>query len=861
MFSAKKLPLKAAWYGLIFLASLLPALALSPWLSQQAHSLLLDRAMLEEELFHKEMEIHLRLETERLVSVLLNKSDPISYFMRDGDKLDLTRKLIQKIIRRESMINTTTLYDRHANIIISSHRGKHTPAHIDKDSPAFAIPMFNRTYIGSPGLLSDNHYEFMIAVPIVTGSDVSGVMISTININDFWHHIRSKVADHNSMVYLVDGRGSLLTHLSETRHQQGDLLSDKAIVRSLLAGKDWHKPEVYEGFEGNNVFGIATLVRGLHWGLISEIPSSTIISPIISSLTALTLIVVLLHVIFGLISLLFTKRLLSPISDLAQVVKRATQGDYRHEVHTSAYREIDDLSTSFNTMIHEIENRENSLRKLSQAIEQAGESIIITNRDGIIEYVNPAFSHMTGFSRDEIIGKSPGILSSGRQNKAFYTQMWESILSGESWEGMLTDRKKDGSLYPVMMNIAAIYAGDEITHFVAIQQDMSEQNQLEEQLRQSQKMESLGTLVGGIAHDFNNILGAMTGNMYLIKKRAADNEMITDKVEKLESLAFSAANMISQLLAFSRQASVQMDTISLTSFIRDSLSLSSSSISENISLTTRITEEPLAILGDATQLQQILMNLLNNARDAVENTENPAITVSVQPFHATQQFLQQHHELSAETYARISISDNGMGISEDNLNNIFEPFFTTKDIGKGSGLGLSMVFGAMHTHGGTIEVESTPGTGTTFHLYFPARDMTEITTEHEQAIETAGHGELLLLADDEAQVLETNKEVLETLGYKVLTASNGRDAIHLFKQHKHEIQLVLTDVVMPGMGGVAMAEEILQIKANTPIIYTTGYDKEQVLPDQVMENALILTKPLDVPELSQQVSRLLSQDD
>jgi len=856
----KKKPLRAAWYSLIILASLLPALALSPWLSQQAHTLLLDRAMLSEELVHKEVETQLYLETERLVSVLLNKSDPIAYFMDSSDTLEPIRSLIEKINQREAMVNTITLYDLQANVLISSHQGKHSTANIDTNTPAFAIPMFNRIFIGSPGLLSDKHYEFIIAVPVSIENDVIGILVSTINIDEFWQNIRARVAEHNSKIYLIDGRGSLLNHLSHTSHQQGDLLSNKQIVRTLLEGNDWHRPDVYQGFENTNVFGIGTLVRGLQWGLISEIPSNTITEPIFSALMTLTIIVILLHVIFGLISLLFTKRLLKPVSDLARVVKQATRGDYSHAVSPSSYREIDDLNRSFNTMIHEIKVRETSLKKLSRAVEHAGESMMITNCEGIIEYVNPAFTHTTGFNSDEVIGRSPKLFNSGMQSEAFYTQLWDTILSGESWEGMLIDRKKDGSHYPVLMNIAAIHAGDEITHFVAIQQDMSEQKQLEEQLRQSQKMESLGTLVGGIAHDFNNILAGMTGNMYLIKKRATDNPDITERVKKLESLAFSAANMISQLLAFARQATVQMDTIAITPFIRESLALSSASISADIALDIHLSEQALTIRGDTTQIQQMLMNLLNNARDALEGRENPKISVSVQPYSASRDFLDRHSGLSSNSFARMTVSDNGTGISEKNIKNIFEPFFTTKEIGKGSGLGLSMAFGAMHTHGGVIEVESKPGIGTTFHLYFPIEHAKELPSEHQDIEETDGHGELILLVDDEAHVLETNTEVLKSLGYSVLEASNGKEGITLFKQHSDKIQLVLTDVVMPITGGVAMAEAIRCINPNIPVIYTTGYDKDQVLPDQVMENALVLSKPLDVADLSQRISRLLTTD-
>ncbi|MDX8405429.1 MAG: cache domain-containing protein, partial [Mariprofundus sp.] len=350
----KKIPLRLAWYGLILLASLLPAVVLTPWLSQQAHQLLLDRAMLREEVFHKEIETRLNMETERLVSVLTNKSDPIAYFLRQGNHAPFIAELLQKISRRNPVINSSVIYDPQGRIVQSYHRGKHAMAAVDSNSVAFVVPMHKRIFIGSPARLSDHHYEFLISVPLIYGDELTGVMISTVNVNDFWQSIRSHAERHQSQIYLVDGHGALMNELADSRRQQGDLLSSQAIVRALLAHKDWHKSESYSGIEATNVFGIGTQVERLTWGIISEIPAGNINAPIISALMTLSVIVIVLHLVFGLLGLLFTGRLLNPISELAGIMQRAKGGDYHLASGASMYREIDTLSSSFNTMIQEI---------------------------------------------------------------------------------------------------------------------------------------------------------------------------------------------------------------------------------------------------------------------------------------------------------------------------------------------------------------------------------------------------------------------------------------------------------------------------------------------------------------------------
>jgi len=368
----------------------------------------------------------------------------------------------------------------------------------------------------------------------------------------------------------------------------------------------------------------------------------------------------------------------------------------------------------------EIERRqaEEQVRKLSSAIEQTGESVIITNQQGIIEYANPAFTRVTGYSAEEAIGQTPRLLKSGNQDAAFYKAMWKTITDGEVWHGRVVDKRKNGSFYPAMLTISPIFnpSGD-VVYFVGTQSDLSEIEDMEQRFHQAQKMEAIGTMVGGIAHNFNNMLAGMTGNLYLAKKRVGENPQVVEKLSKVEKLSHHAADMIQQLLTFAHKGIIQMKEMPLTPFVSETLKLLRVSVPENIALHQDICAEDLVIMGDGTQLHQILANLVSNARDALEGQDEPCITIRLESFQADDAFTEDHPDFETGAYAHLSVADNGTGIPEHQLEQLFEPFFTTKEQGEGTGLGLSMVYGAIKTHQGFVSVESIKGEGSSFHIY------------------------------------------------------------------------------------------------------------------------------------------------
>ncbi len=498
---------------------------------------------------------------------------------------------------------------------------------------------------------------------------------------------------------------------------------------------------------------------------------------------------------------------------------------------------------------------EEKLRTLSQSVEQAGESVLITDKQGIIEYVNPAFTEITGYTSEEVVGKNPSILKSDAQDASCYKSLWETLTRGEVWHGTLIDRKKDGSFFPALLSVSPIHdERGEITHYVGIQQDMTEHEQLEQQLQQAQKMEAIGTLVGGIAHDFNNMLASIMGVTYLAKLKIEDKAIVMNKLEVIETLSIRAADMVSQLLTFARKDSIKMSVFSLTPFLNEALKLARSGIPENIKLCYQTCPDNLMIHGDMTQLQQMIMNLLNNARDALTGVSNPVIDCVLEIYPATNAFRKKHSDLQGDRFAHLTIRDNGCGIPEAQLSQIFDPFFTTKPVGEGTGLGLSMAFGSIQRHGGVVEVESEVGKGTAFHLYLPLQEKVEKDEVEEAVAAVKSRGETILLVDDDENVRRTACEVLRSLGYKVLEASDGRQAIEVYSAKQDSIDLLIIDVVMPEMGGVEAVRKIREINPALPVIFATGYDKQAALEKEgTLANSMVLSKPFRVEKLSQNV--------
>jgi PAS domain S-box-containing protein len=506
------------------------------------------------------------------------------------------------------------------------------------------------------------------------------------------------------------------------------------------------------------------------------------------------------------------------------------------------------------------EETSSTLRKLSRAVDQAGEFIMITDRNGMVEYVNPAFGRISGFADEEIIGQHVSLLGSGESSEPYLEQFDGTLPHDKEWHGEFTASRKSGDRYPAMMSISPIRGqSGEISHYVVIQQDMSDHEALQEQLRQSMKMESIGTLAGGIAHDFNNILAGFMGNIFLIRRDLKTaNPSTLNQLATLEKLSQSAAKMVSQLLTFARKDIVRMQPFEFTPFFDLAVELARTVVPANVDFHHKNCTEGVQVFGSDNQLQQILINMVANANFAVKETDDPFILISAVPYVVDEAFREKHREVLASEFVRISVADNGCGISAEQIEKIFEPFYTTKEAGEGTGLGLSMVYGAVQRHGGVVEVESRLQEGTTFTIYLPQHEAGKADDAGENQDVVRGGGETILIVDDDFQVVETNRQLLLALGYNVLEAHDGLEAVEVYKGHIGQIDVVIMDCVMPKMGGAIAAKLIYKVDPQAKIIFMTGYDNEATIDEEfATPRTQMLFKPCSPGKLSQAIHKEL----
>ncbi len=493
---------------------------------------------------------------------------------------------------------------------------------------------------------------------------------------------------------------------------------------------------------------------------------------------------------------------------------------------------------------------------LLNALDQASDCMMICNHQGNVEYVNRAFTQISGYEPKDMLGKNPRILQSGRHNKSFYHAMWQTIDATGSWRGEVWNRHQQGYEYLETLHIKKIQ--DEIqgqSYYVAIIADITQEQSKKEKLEETKRLAAIGTLVGGIAHNFNNLLSGIIGNAYLAQHH--DNPPDTNKRLKLiERISFDASEMVKSLLIFARNHEPKKKNIAIIPMLHHAIQTAKLGLEDDIILHVSLPEESLMLYCDAVEIQQAILSLISNAHDALTQQGKRTIHITVRKEHWNPSNQEQQHAPCSAWMLQIIIEDSGCGISDDVLPHIFEPFYTTKEVGKGTGLGLSTTFSIVQAHGGAIHVESTPNQGTRFKLCFPlSMSQQEAEQQNGKAIKAteAAH---ILIVDDELLVQNTLKQILESLGYSTGTASHGQEAIEYVQQAKSSVDLIISDVVMPVLDGISAVQIIREERPNMPAIFITGYDErlDDITPD---EQTLCLNKPFDIHKLSQNIHQLL----
>ncbi|HTK56078.1 MAG TPA: PAS domain S-box protein, partial [Gemmatimonadales bacterium] len=475
--------------------------------------------------------------------------------------------------------------------------------------------------------------------------------------------------------------------------------------------------------------------------------------------------------------------------------------------------------------------REQQLRIVGRALEQATEVVIITDRLGRIIQVNDAFERVTGYRREEVMGQTPRLLQSGRQGREFYEAMWKKLSAGEVFSGNLVNRRKDGSLYDAELVISPVRSAlGELTHFVAIQRDVSVERAREAQLRQAQKMEAMGQVTGGIAHDFNNLLTVILATANLLESELPKTGETAKWLADLVDSARHGTLMVRQLLAFGRQEILNPGPTDLGRVVQDFAKVLHRLIPETVVIAPITGTAPMA-QADRTALEQILLNLANNAKDAMPNGGKLTLTLGERP-----------DPESGKRFATIAVADTGTGMDAETLRRCTEPYFTTKPVGKGTGLGLPMVHGLMQQLGGRFEIESTPGKGSTFTLLFPLAEHRSLTPIPLPSRPTAaGVKGRILLAEDNESLRRVAVRTLERAGATVVAVEDGEAAWATWESEKGKFDLVLTDAVMPRLGGVELIQRLRATGTMVPIVLMSGYTTEDL--SDLRQDILLLAKP------------------
>lgn len=482
------------------------------------------------------------------------------------------------------------------------------------------------------------------------------------------------------------------------------------------------------------------------------------------------------------------------------------------------------LITNVNGTAFDVSERKRAEDKLSlqaSALESVANAIVIVKRDGSIDWVNKAFSRLTGYENQSIIGQHTRVLKSGQQNESVYKNLWDTILSGAVWRGELINKRKDGSMYDEAMTITPVRdRNNEITYFIAVKEDITEKKKMETHMLRSQRMESLGTLAGGIAHDLNNVLSPiLMGVDILLPKVTTEQERKTFGI--IRSSANRGANIVKQVLAFARGIEGEYSLVQPKHIVREMIQLIKETFPKSITVKSDMPKDIWAIQADVTQMDQVLMNLSVNSRDAMPN--GGTLSLSMENIIIDSNYAHLRGEAKPGPYVVFTVSDTGSGISHEIKEKIFDPFFTTKEPGKGTGLGLSTVIGIVRSHKGFINLYTELDKGTVFKVYIPAVETETIKAmEDVKVVYPQGNGELILIIDDEASVREILKAMLENYGYQVITANDGVDGLAQFAQNSSKVTAVITDLMMPHLDGSLTIQGLLKMNPKLVIIATSG---------------------------------------
>ncbi len=484
------------------------------------------------------------------------------------------------------------------------------------------------------------------------------------------------------------------------------------------------------------------------------------------------------------------------------------------------------------------------------------DAIMLTDLNGKILFVNPAFCRLYGFREDEVLGKTPGILRSNRHDSAFYARMWHALERGMVWDGNVYNQRKDGTILLVEETISTLHEPDgKASHYLAVMREQIMQGWRSSKGHKT--TQTRDTMVAGLAHDFNNLVSPLLGYADMATIRARNGEVPINEIQQICLAATRARELAQQVLTFCRHETVELEVVFLEGIIKDVVSLLAVECAENVGIATNIEKDCGTIFGEPIQMHQVLMNLCNNAMRSF-GPEGGVLDISLQPL-VIDNNSPYVGDLDMGRYVKLSISDTGCGMDEETLRQAFDPFYSSRHNAEGIGLGLTIVQKIVQEHDGQIYVRSEPEIGTTFDVILPRRESHHLSDTQRIPMEDMPVGQgTILLVDDEQAIVQMGKNMLEYVGYNVVGLTGSEQALERFSTRPYDFDLIIADQVMPGVKGIDLARKARDIRAEIPIVIITGFAHK--VPQGEVEglgNCACLQKPFSSQELLSTVQKLL----
>lgn len=495
--------------------------------------------------------------------------------------------------------------------------------------------------------------------------------------------------------------------------------------------------------------------------------------------------------------------------------------------------------------------------QLSRAVDQSPVSMVITDAQGHVQYVNPKYVQVSGHTLEDILDRDLPVLREGHETEESYRQFWETVKSGKEWRGELSHRRPDGTLMWESVQVCCLRnAAGQTTNLLCMREDITERRRLQEELRQAHKMESLGTLAGGIAHDFNNILAVMNGYAEISLLHTDDAALVQKSLREIKRAVQRASGLVRQILTFSRKADVHFAPLDLNQLVRDLVTLLAETFPRNVNFGLALQDGLPPLLADQNQIQQIVLNLCVNARDAMPDGGTISVKTSLCPGSA----LPNAGVPRAPAYVCLQVSDTGTGMTPGVRARIFEPFFTTKEGNRGTGLGLAVVYGIVVSHRGSIDVQSAPGAGSTFRVHFPLSETAAVAPEAPVSSEFPCGTETLLIVDDEDSLRKLLEAALVRKGYRTISACNGLEAIDHISNPQCAIDAVLLDLNMPGASGMAVMKVIQACRPQLKVVVLSGHISAEARAEfATLGQYELMPKPYTLDDLGRCLRRVLDK--